>query len=134
MVTVKTGKDITPENAEKPLEAPRTHSMNSEVEFTTPSGMKIKLGKPGFPVKLLMPTLMAAAQPNAMSAFSLENIVRQVLYVREVNDKPVPVVQEYKDVAAIIAMLGDEGMDAVEIMHSKYFPALTEAQLQVIKK
>ena len=137
MVHVKSGTPVEAEVEavmQKLPEASQKLSIVSDLEFTTPSGKAIKMGRPTIPVKLLLPALMAAAETNAMSAFYTENLVRQILHVKEVNGKSVSAVENFSQIQAIALQLGDEGLEAVEIMHNKYFPSLTEAQLTIVKK
>lgn len=108
--------------------------LNPEVEFELPDGRHVKMGKPLIPSALLMPTLLASSEPNVMSAFATEQLVKAMLYVKELNGAPVNQITEFKDVQNLGRQLGETGIDAVMLMFNKFFPPLTEKQLKIIKK
>lgn len=108
--------------------------LNPEVEFELPDGRKIKMAKPAIPSALLMPTLLGSSEPNIMSAFATEQLVKAVLFVRSIDNRPTQQVESYKDIQSICIQLGEQGIDAVLLMYNKVFPPLTEKQLKIIKK
>jgi hypothetical protein len=137
MVRVISGKEaeaaVEKEKQTEPA-ASTTAAMPTQVEFTLPGGKVVKMGKPAIPVKLLLPALMASNEFNPQSMLYQELLVRTILHVREIDGKPTPTVENFGQIQQIALQLGDQGLEAAELIMAKNFPTLTEAQLQIVKK
>ena len=108
--------------------------LGADIEFQLPSGKKIKMGRPTIPASLLLPTLMGSCEPSAMAAFKTEQLCRQVLHVKEINGQATRPIQTIDDVKWTGSQLGEDGLEAIELMYNKFFPSLTPDQLKIIKK
>jgi hypothetical protein len=101
------------------------------IELDLPNnGLHVKYGPPmGVSLNLRIADLLGD-DTNATKVI----IVRTLLCVREVDGKPAPAIGTMVDVQKLANMIGDDGIDALYLLHNATWPPLTVLDLPAIKK
>lgn len=106
----------------------------NEIEFKF-QDLKIKMSRPRFALDMRAKRIMQHEKfaDLQLMAYACEE-AKSMLYIEALNDVPVDRPSNMVEYEALLQSLKPEGVQAVQQMHQKYFPPVTEAEIQVIKK
>jgi hypothetical protein len=103
---------------------------DGQLQLTLRNGTQVIMGPPKTGIMIAIAQIMADAPENTM----LFMLVRAIMYIRSISGTPIALPQNMVDVKVICNMLGPDGEDEVIMAYARYWPPITDADLNIIKK
>lgn len=103
---------------------------NGQVELQLKNGLKVVMGPPKTGVMLALAKIMDSDSSNQM----LYLIAKALMYVRAIDDEKQEIPRSMVEIQALCNRLGPVGEEEVFLAYNEYWPTVTTADLQVIKK
>jgi hypothetical protein len=101
-----------------------------QIELTLKSGIKVIMGPAKIGTLLTISRIVQEEPDNGM----LFQIVKALTYIRAIDGIPVNLPQNMVEVKDVLNQLGPGGDEEVFLAYSLYWPPVTTADLQILKK
>lgn len=116
------------EEAQQEPAAPREDI--ESLEIALPNGTLVHFGPPaGVALQMRIASILGQTL-NEYTA----GMCKTVMSIRSIDGKTIPPVGNLVDVQRVANMVGEEGVDLLMMASATYWPAVTIADLQIVKK
>jgi len=103
----------------------------------TRKGMVIEVGPPPASTVFLVSSILATAVDQDMNVMKHQtdaNTVKTLLYVRAINGKVVPQIQDIASAKQLANVLGDKAIMSIQAIVAQYWTVQTQESIKVLKK